>query len=219
MKRSEFYSLASSPKNKNRFGNFFSLDSKLERKFKILQSDRRIPPNAQIYLSHPGLNFRRRKDRLIGLFLVKEFSFCRWLLEEELENSLRFEQNPFERSSFEASLLEETVYEHYFFSKFSLRDFNGNFLPHVEKILGFFSLTIREQPRARKKIRRRGYPTNQHRSLRISLTDLEAGRDLSKVFPDSEAQRQVENCRLCRQLLRLSIIVDYKELDSEEIWV
>lgn len=209
MKPVSFYS-ASQARELDHFIRVAFEDRRLEEEFKQLQVVGRVPQNGRIEIVLPsGFDFRQRRFRLMGLYLLWNTDFLCFLLEEELEKFISEEPNLFERACQRAALRSRSSFEEYFFRKFSENDYFGNFLPRVEKFLGLFSFRWRQPPRARRTVRRRGYPSSTRRQLRIPI-DGRTSHDYTIKWPDSEAQRAEETCRLSERLLSLSIIIASK---------
>lgn len=203
---------ASGTRELDHFRRIFEKDSLLENEFKQLQTTGRIPPSGNLLLRHSGLDFRKRADRLVGLYLFWNTKFLRWLIEEELLESIeKFENDSFLRIAEKASLENCQYFETHFFQQFSPRDFFGNFAPRVETLLRNLYLFRSLPPNAKRKIRRRGYPTSVRRQLRIHFSQ-DLHKDFTIKWPDSEAQMAEENCRLCEKFLLLSLIQGEKQL-------
>lgn len=201
------FTSGSRPKERVHYERIVQLDERLESELKKLQTTGRIPPSGDIKLLHPGLNFRRRNQRLIGLYLYWNSSFFRFLVSEE-EFEIDRETDLYERARQKAALRSKQAFEEYFFSKFSSNDLFGNFLPRAEKLMKLMKIRRCPGPYARRKIRRRGYPSSVRRHLKIPIDGSLKHQDFSIKWPDSEAQRQEENCRLCERTLILSILVN-----------
>lgn len=193
------------------FRIIYNVDMRLEEEFKLFPTTGRIPPNGNPILRHPGVNFRKRSDRLLGLYLYWNTKFLRFLILEELEKGFDIYEEDFNlRLAGKASLRDKTFFEFHFFSQFSERDFFGNFVPRVEKLIRLWRISCSLPPESKKKIRRRGYPTSVRRQLRIPLNS-HTSCDYTIKWPDSEAQYALETSRLCERLLLLNLVMEHRE--------
>jgi hypothetical protein len=115
-----------------------------------------IPPNAEISLSLSRFKTKREKFAL---------ALASWWL-GNLGVLIRIELEESEFLSVRIASHSKAGAVQLLFEQFSNRDFYGNLLPLIVKVVGELRFTLKQPEKAKKKIRRRGY--QDHGSLRPS---------------------------------------------------
>jgi hypothetical protein len=194
------------PKNKKKIPHVLKLDEHLEQEFRVLQPQVEAvrPADILLYKGKLKISWNKKRNRLFGLFLCWNSSYCRALLEEDLLEASRLKDDDLQQIRFRGMLLDHHFYLANFFGNFSGNDFYGNFLPQLENFVKDWNLRVLPDKPARRKIRRRGYPNSSRRRPRIPV-DGSLKRDMTILFPDSEAQRSEELRRTLLTLYWISI--------------
>lgn len=194
------------PKNKKKIPFVLKLDEHLEQEFRVLQPQVEAvrPAEILLYKGKFKISWNKKRNRLFGLFLCWNSSYCRALLEEDLLEASRLKDDSLQQILFRGMLFDYHFYQVNFFGNLSGNDFYGNFLPQLEEFVKDWNLRVLPDKPARRKIRRRGYPNSSRRRPRIPV-DGSLRRNLEILFPDSEAQRSEELRRTLLTLFWISI--------------